>query len=396
MVLRIPQLVMAGVATYLMYLVGRRVLRTEVHAVVAACAFAVGPYFLIWKGARSYGSYSAELLIVLVALLLVTSDDPGTLRWRSAGYGLCVGLTYWLTPSGYVVVLPAWLWLLARARRDGRALLRSGGRHDRRAGPGPLLGGPLPGGAGPEPGLPAHHGVGPAGPPLRPRGTGAHRCGLHQRGALGGRSGWADHPLGLVLAAVVALVRRRRGLLGVLTLRTGSAQPFYLVLLCLPVMVVAYAVSKFAWFATEPCYLHVAYPVLLLALVGLVPRSQPARPDGWVVLVLLLVAGPSLTLLVTRADDVPGDPDDDFPTVIDVLEAEGSTDVYAQYWTAMPLELYADDRLTVGTLIVPDRLLGERMAVDRAPYRVGRGPHRQQRRHHPHAHRPRPSRHHLP
>ena len=368
MVLRIPQLVMAGVATYLMYLVGRRVLRTEVHAVAAACAFAVGPYFLIWKGARSYGSYSAELLVVLVALLLVTSDDPGTLRWRAAGYGLCVGLTYWLTPSGYVVVIPAGVWLLARARRDGRALLAAVAGTV--AGLAPVLYWVARYRAVPVPNPDHRHTTAwdRLGNLFDP--VGREFIGV---AFINGAPGWPIW-LGritlwaLVLAAVIALVRRRRGLLGLLTLRTGSAQPFDLVLLCLPLTVVAYAASEFAWFATEPRYLHVAYPVLLLALVGLVPKpAGPTRRVG-VALVLLFVAGPSLTLLVTRADDVPGSPGPaDYEAVIDLLEGEGSTDVYAQYWTAMPLELYADDRLTVGTLIVPDRLLDERMAVDRAP-----------------------------
>lgn len=365
-VLRIPQLLMAGAATWLMYLVGRRMFHSEVRASVAAIAFALGPFFLVWRGARSSGSYAAEMLIVLAALLLVTSERSETLRWRSAGFGVCFGLTYWLTLTGYYILIPAGLWLVARAWRDRGAVLAAVG--------GTALGllpvlywlvryRYVP--------VPRHGGLATTAwerlqnlfDPVGREFIGV----AHLNGAPGwpvwfGRlTLWA-----LLLVAAVAIARRWRELLDLLTLRTDRPQPFDIVLLCIPVTMAAYVASRFAWFITEPRYLFVAYPILILGLVALIPRRRPAQKAG-VVLVLLFVAGPSVTMLVSRADDVRGTPDDDYPEVVDQLVAEGNTDVYAPYWTAMPLQFYGDERVTVGSLVLPERLLDERRHVDRAP-----------------------------
>jgi hypothetical protein len=365
LVLRIPQLLLAGVAIYLVYVLGRRLLPSDGHAALAAWLFALGPYFLIWKGARSFGSYSAELLVVMFALLLAV-EERWPLLWRSFGIGVCVGLTYWSSFSGFYVLAPVCLWFLASMWREAKAYAA-------------IIGGTIVGAAPVLVWVARYQRIPVPRPGYRPTTVQERFSNLFDEvgrefvgvAHISGEPGW---PVtlgrlvlwGLVALLVIALVRRRHGLWSVIRLRREGREPFDLVLLSIPVVVVGYTASRFAWFTTEPRYLFVAFPLLIFGLARLVPRAGAGR--GLVgAAVILFVAGPSLTLLVTRADDVPGTRDDDLETVVDLLVEDGTTDVYAPYWTSMPLEFVADDRLTVGTLTEPQRLPEERRSVDDAP-----------------------------
>lgn len=367
-VLRIPQLLMSVAACGLVYRVGLRVLPSAWHAALAAVLFAFGPYPLIWKGARSFGSYDAELLVSLATLLVALRFPEQSGRRRAVhafGIGAGAGLTYYLSPSGYYLVIPAALWFLGSARRElqmlGSAALGV------LAGLLPVLYWTVTTGRFPVPD--------PGSLPT----TAVERFGnlFDQIGRqfigvafLYGRPGWPV-TLGrltlwtLALVGLVAIVRRWRGILALLTGRTTDRRPFDTVLLGIPITIVAYVGSEFAYFITEPRYLFAAFPILILGLARLVPQRRPLRTVVSAA-VLVFVAGPSLTFLLSRADDVAGERDRQLARVVDVLEAEGSTFVYAPYWTAMPLEFEAHDRLTVATMALPERLDDERRAVDRA------------------------------
>jgi hypothetical protein len=366
--LRIPQLALAAVTCFATYLVGARMLRTRWHAALAAVLFAVGPYFLIWKGARSFAGYSTELLIVFVTYLLVLDLDlagQGGRRWRSAAAGFCLGITYWVTPSGYYLLVPAALWLAGSIRRSRREVL------------GALVGAAV--GLLPIAYWTVRSGTFPTPSPGTAPTTASERLsnlfdevGREFIGVahLNGNPGWPV-TLGrltlwlLVATAFVALARRARGILDLVTLRTAHRRPFDMILLAVPITIVAYVASKYAWFVTEPRYLFAAFPLLILGLAQLVPaRPRYAVPAA--AAVLLFVGGTSLTLLVSHADDVPGTADHDFEDVVAALERDGTDAVYADYWTAMPLEFVAGDRLVVGSLTTPERLPDERRAVDRA------------------------------
>jgi hypothetical protein len=368
-ILRIPQLLMSVAGCALMYLVGRRILPTVWHAVLAAMLFALGPYFLIWKGARSFGSYDAGLLVslatILLALRFAEQEHRRDRLLHAFGVGVGAGLTYYVSPSGYYLVIPAALWLLASARRELSMLVAAaaGGF----AGLLPVLYWTVSTGQFPTP----DPGTVPT--------TAADRFGnlFDEVGRqfigvayLNGDPGWPVTAgritlWALTVAALVALAFRWRGVLALLTARETDRRPFDLILLAVPVTIAVYVASDYAWFSTEPRYLFAAYPVLLFGLARLVPARAPLR-QVTAAAVLLFVAGPSLTLLVSRADDVAGERDDDLAHVVDVLDEEGSEFVYASYWTAMPLEFVADDRLVVATTALPERLPEERRAVDRA------------------------------
>jgi hypothetical protein len=70
---------------------------------------------------------------------------------------------------------------------------------------------------------------------------------------------------------------------------------------------------------------------------------------------------------VTRADDAPAHRDRDLRRAIAALRKEGTTDVYAAYWTAMPLQFIAGDRLTVGAMNTSLRFPEDRHAVNASP-----------------------------
>jgi hypothetical protein len=368
LVLRIPQLAMAVLSIVLIHLIGRRMLRTGWQAVLVTYLFALGPYFLIWKGARSFGSYSAQMVVGLVALLLATDPRLSERRGAWFGLGLCAGLTYWLSLSGAYLVAPALLWAAGTIWRRSAAMATVAAGAV--VGLVPVIYSTISAGA-----LPSTN------PGYRPSSAGDRFGNLFDevgRELIGvawirGVPGWPIW-LGrvtlwsLAAAVVVAAVVRWRGLRDLVTLRVAHREPSDLLIVSVVVTVAAYVSSKYAWFTTEPRYLFAAYPVLLLGLVRLLPTGGVRPPVRVVaaVAVTAFVALPSLTLLVSRSQDVPGDPEADLAQVIDVLEAEGQTAVYAAYWTAMPLEFYAADRLDVGTLILPERLLEERWAVDAA------------------------------
>ena len=327
------------------------------------------PYFLIWKGARSFGSYDAGLLIslatVLLALRFAEQERRRDRLLHAFGVGVGAGLTFYVSPSGFYLVIPAALWLLASIRREVSMLAAAaaGGV----AGLLPVLYWTVSAGRFPVPD-----------PGTQPTTVADRFSNLFDEvgrqfigvAYLHGAPGWPVTAgritlWALVLAAVVALALRWRGVLALLTAREADRQPFDMILLAVPITIAVYVGSKYAWFSTEPRYLFAAYPVLLFGLARLVPAKGPLRHVA-AAGVVLFVAGPSLTLLVSRADDVAGERDDDLAHVVDVLDEEGSEFVYASYWTAMPLEFVADDRLTVATTALPERLPDERRAVDGA------------------------------
>lgn len=367
--LRIPQVMMAAATCWLIYRVGLRMLKSPSHALMAAALFAVGPYFLIWEGARSKGSYDAELLIVVLGLLFALRLDdelsPQSRGLLSVGFGLCFGITYWLTPSGYYIMIPAGLWFAARAIREWRALCWAAA--GALLGLSPVLYWTAITGSFPIP----NPGIRPSTKAMRLHvlldPIGREFLGVAH---LGGAPGWPMFwgrlvVYGLLALAAIALIRRARGIISLITLRKTHRRPFDVILLALVITIIAYIYSPYGWSSTDPRYLFVAFPILILGLIELIP-IQGWRRTAAAGVVFAIFGGTSLTMLVTHADSVPPTRDRDLQVAADMLVRGGVKDVYAEYWTAMPLEFFADDRLNVGTLIVPDRLLDERRLVDAA------------------------------
>jgi hypothetical protein len=361
-VLRLPQVAIAAAVTAMVYVVGIRVLPTRWHAALAALLFAVGPFFNIWKGVRSHGAYGTAQLVGLLGLWCALQLSPargggeaggGFRRRWAAGVGLACGLGAWLSPSAAYLLLPAVLWTAGCARRMVRLSARGAvagvlaGVLGAAVGAAPALAwvaanGELPGFGGPQPASsPADRLANLAGPVLR---------------SFAGVAAFGDAPVwprplgaGAVLALgaayAVALWRRRRGVADLLRLR--GQRPADLLLVVAPVVAALYMMSANTWYVREPRYLFVAYPALALGLAALVPRAGRAAVAVATAL-LLVVAGTATATLRQQHREGPHDLLGCLGAAADWLVATGHPVVYADYWTGMPLQFAAGDRLTVG------------------------------------------------
>jgi hypothetical protein len=352
-VLRLPQVAIAGAVTAMVYAVGVRMLPTRSHAALAALIFAAGPFFNVWKGDRSHGAYSTAQLVGMLAIwcaLQLRARDDDRARWVF-GVGLACGLGVWLTPLSAYLLLPAALWTAA-------SVVRRPARHAGVAIMGAAFGGAptllwittnheLPGFGGPQ-------------PPTTAVDRLANLTGPVLRSFLGvttfdGAGVWpaplaAAAVLGLGAAYVAALWTRRRGLADLLRLRAQQRRPIDLLLAVPPVVALLYAGSDNAWYVREPRYLFIAYPALALGLAALVPRSGKAMP-ALAAALLLLVGGTSLVTLARQHTHHPPGAHDligCLTSAADRLVRTGHPVVYADYWTGMPLQFVAGDRLTVG------------------------------------------------
>ncbi len=311
--LRLPQVGLAVLACWLVFLVGRELLGVR-RGWLAAALFAVGPFFLAWKGIRSHGAYPTAQVLGLLGIWLALRLQPGhrpappdrpagtdrldagpgrlgrwrAARWPASGrpagwwaawFGVVLGAAAWSAWTAGYLLAPAAVWLAPALRRRAWLLgpIAAGGlvgylpalawavRHHEL----PLLVGSQPS-TGPVERLRLLFG-----PVLR------EFVGV---GYFDAAPGW---PRALQTAAVLGLAAaylagcwwRRRGLAGLLLLRAGGdRRPADLLLLVPPVVVLFYLLSKYTWWAGEPRYLFAAYPALALGLAALPPRRRPAGP----------------------------------------------------------------------------------------------------------------------
>ena len=367
--LRLVQVAIAAGVTVLVYLVGVRMLPTRWHASLAAALFALGPFFNIWKGVRSHGAYGTAQVLGLAGVycaLRLRGANGGAAdgRWL-AGLAFACGLAGWASWSAAYLLLPAvlwaapalWSWLAAAPARDrprrALALLAAATAGylpalawavaNRSL---PLLGGPQPERS------PLDRASGLFGPVLR------EFVGV---GYFHGRPGWplwAQYLAVAVLAAayLAAVWRRRRGLAAVLTLRplaappaAGDRRPGDLLLLVVPVTAVLYVASKYTWWTGEPRYLFAAYPALALGLAALAPRAGRAAVAAGTA-VLVVVGATSLGQLARHSGDGPADLPGCLTSAAGWLSERGVRAVYSDYWTGLPLQFYAGEKLLVGPM----------------------------------------------
>lgn len=356
LVLRLPQVAIAAAVTAMVYVLGVRMLPTRWHAALAALIFASGPFFNVWKGVRSHGGYGLAQLVGLVGLfcaLRLREDGRHRPAWAFV-LGLACGLGVWLSPMSAYLLVPAVLWA-AGALARGPVRLIGGAVVGLALGMAPVLAwlaanGEVPGFGGPQPPSSLVERLGNLGGPVLRMFIGGSTFG---DAAVWPRVLTVVALLALAGAYLAALLRRPRGL--------------GLLLAVPPVVVALYVASDNTWYAREPRYLFVAYPALALGLAALVPRRGRAMLAGAAAL-LALVAGTSLVTLAQQADDGPRDQHGCLRAAADRLVENGRSVVYADYWTGLPLQFAAGDRLTVGIEAGGRWKFPEaRRAVDAAP-----------------------------
>ena len=346
--LRLPLVALSTATCALVYLLAERVLGSAVRATLAAVLFAVSPWFNVVGSVTALGFYVAGQTLCAAVLYgaLRVSDGPRA-GWWLLGTGLCAGLAAWTSLTSLFVLVPAALWLLPLLGRDARRWAAAGAGVV--VGALPLLGWLLRHRALPVPPEPAQASSAPerlgnlVEPVLR------EYVGVSYPHGQGGP--WLPVQVAVVavLAAAYAVaVVRRSGLRDFWLLRVARRRSGDLLLAVPPAVAVLYAASDSTWYTGTPRYLLVTYPLLAVGLAALVPLGSRARRAA----TALLVAGSavlSLGFFREQAVNQPSTRDRDavLRQVADSLVAAGQTRVYAGYWTAMPLQYVAGDRLVV-------------------------------------------------
>jgi 4-amino-4-deoxy-L-arabinose transferase-like glycosyltransferase len=352
--LRLPLVLLCMATCALTYAVAARLFDDPVRPVLAAVLYAVGPWFNIVGSVTSFGFYAAGQFLLIAAVLCA-------LRRSWLLTGLVAGLGLWTSPSALYVLVPAFLWLLPDLGRDrGRWARLAAGTA---VGAAPLLGWLAVHLTLPIPPEPAEASTVPqrlanlAEPVFR------QYAGVTYAHAEGGP--WLPLQILAVLALagayVLAVVRRLRA--------GGPRRPADLLLMVPPAVAVLYAASNSTWYTGTPRYLLVTYPLLAIGVAALVRRVVPAV--AVVALTAVLCAG----FFTGQPPSATREHDRVLAEVAERLAGEGQPFVYANYWTAMPLQYVAGDRLVVATLGGVSRFPRAQAAVDAAarPVFVGSG-----------------------
>lgn len=358
--LRLPLVALCMVTCALVHRVARDVLGSEAKALLAAALYAVSPWFNVIGTVTSLGFYAVGQTLSVAALWCALRAHRG--RWWLFGTGLCAGLGLWTAATALYVLIPVFGWLVPVLGRDARrwGLTAAG-----------FVLGALPMLVD----LAVHRTLPLPADPARPTGV-LERVGnlfgpilrqfvgvtyAHSEGGL-----WLPVQVavvaGLVVAYLVALARRR-GLADLVRGRVERRRPADLLLAVPPVVLVLWAASDATWYTGTPRYLVGVFPLLAIGLAALVPTRIPVVPAVAVAACAALSFGffPTIRASHTRESD------DVLRQVAAVLVAERHTDVYAGYWTAMPLQYVAGDRLAVATAIGVRRFPDAQAAVERAP-----------------------------
>ena len=353
--LRLPLVALCMATCGLVHLIAREVLDSPARAVLAALLYAVSPWFNILGTVTSLGFYAAGQALGAAALYcaLRAARDP---RWLAPA-GLAAGLAVWTALTALYVLVPVFVWLVPVLRRDARrwAALAAGFG----LGAAPLLGWLAVHRTLPVPGTPAEstsllQRLGNLADPVAREYVGV---------AYGYGEGGLWLPLqvaillGLAAAYVLALSRRS----WLVPFLRGRGRPADVLLAVPPVVAVLYLASDSTWYVGTPRYLGGTYPLLAVGLAALVPLGL-----RWAVPVLVGSAVLSASFFPTigggtRARDAV------FAQVTDTLVAEGHTAVWAGYWTAMPLQYVAGDRLAVATVGGVQRFPRAQAAVEADP-----------------------------
>jgi hypothetical protein len=350
--LRLVDVALMAAACWLTYAVGRRMLDSSWRAALAAVLMAFAPYWTFAKGSHSDGAYPSLLIVGLLSIYCALRLlEDRRLRWAAAG-GFFAGAVLWLGQSGIELLVPALLIALPVLVRSVRAWLV--------ALPAALL--------GMAPSIAwslRHHNFAAVDihlqTPPTSLGTRVHNVfGAILRefigvAGLGGAPGWPyllQHLIVAVLAVtfLVAVYRRRRGVLAVITARVDGRTPVDALLVSVPIVAVLYVSSRSAWDNGTPKYLFVFTPVLLWLLAAAVPRRPPALSRAVAAGLAVVMVATSMTMLVNRHDKYPGTSDAELRTAIRYLVEHNYRDVYAEFWTAMPMLYLADGALDIAPL----------------------------------------------
>lgn len=340
--LRLPDVALCVLIGVVLYRLATRMIGPQA-ATFTVALYAVWPLFGLVYGIRASGAYNAATLVGLLAVHVALGDSPR--RW--AWVGLLAGVGVWLTPTSAFLTGPALAWLLPQVRASWRRLGMV------------VVGGLL--GLAPVLFWSALHGrwgalgsaaVAPEGSTPLTRAEGLVRDTLPM--ILG--VAWKDgDPLVTTAGVVLALAGLTMTFLAVAWRRGralragGGVRPTDLVIVALPWCLALYVASPYTWWTTEPRYLHLLVPWLVLAAAGLTAGVSAGRGRrlAWQAAVLVVAVG--LGGLGVRAAVGEGwaNREDDLAAAASFLTERGLTEGYGDYRPAFTLTLASDERVAV-------------------------------------------------
>lgn len=310
-VLRTVQIVLNVVSCWLIYLIGGRLFDDRWRPVLAALLFAVGPIFQIARGSTTTGSYTAQLMLCLLTLWCALSLISMRTRWSQWLAAIVIGFattgTFYLSASGYFVLLPVFLYALPgllRLRLLWPAVAAAAV------------------GAAPNLLWAIHHdtSIVPSVGVIKSTMTGRIKALLdtvgreffglaHANGVPGVPLGWARLIVWLGFAALfIAVAVRWRSILALLLCRIQGRRPLDVVIVAGVLGSFLFVISKYAGLLLDPRYLYVSNVTLVLLLAALAspaairtllrwlapttPTSvaSPAGTEGPVVAEIMVVA----------------------------------------------------------------------------------------------------------
>ena len=332
-VIRLVPVALTGVASFLVWRIGRRTVG-EPAAQIAAVLFWIWPAYLVWKSTRAHGFYGSGLVLVCLVLLLVVRLVERRSRLDAALLGVVLGLGWWQTPQIVPVALPTLAWLAWRrpvVLRDTWLVA-------------------LPAVLAALPWLVsnlAHDGwsfdVSSGETPYPTRLRGFFSATLPM--ALGVRIPFtSEWPLGPALSGLLYV---GLGVVFAIAWWRGRTTPRGLLFVVVAAFPFLYALSPSTWIVDEPRYVVVLLPVLALLVaqaLGGVRRAAIAIGVAVVLSTLTLTHLATAPAFVERADGlfVPKD----FDPLVSALESRGLDHVFASYWIAYRLDFETRERIT--------------------------------------------------
>lgn len=342
------------------YLLGRRLLRDEWAARVAALVIAFPPVLLTLYTTVSLGGYGEALLLGNILLLLghrlVHEDRDRLGRWLL--FGFLAGLGFWTFGLILVYLLPLAAFLLVRGlwQRWQAALWAGIGFF---VGSSPWWGYVLTHGlvAVEELGGSAIAGASPAGPIENAL---AHAVNLVLFGlpALAGlRPPWSVEAILPLLAVPALVIWLRVGVFMIAQLRSRSAWLVGTWPLLAGVCATLIAAFILTPFGADPSgrYFLPLYAPLALGLGALLSRARAARPGlAWAGLVAVLgynLAGNAWAVahnppgLTTQFDPISQLAPNRERELMDFLLAHNGARGYSNYWVTFPIAFLSDERV---------------------------------------------------
>jgi len=345
--LRLVDVALMASAVWLVFVVGRRLLASEPRAALASGIFALGNYWVLWKGNHSDGAYPCLLVVCLIAMTCAGAVASGRRQTGAVlGLGLCLGMIGWLGQSGFELAIPAVLLAGPVIAVNARLIA--------------TVCAAAVAGAAPSLVWSMNHGI------FAPLDIGlqTQHTTLQQRvgnvfgplvseflGIAGayGRGGWPVMLQRLVvgcalLGVATMLWHRRTAIRYVLTLRHGGGrQPLDVIVVAVPIVLVCYCLSRSAWDTANPHYLFVFAPVPAWLIASVVPFGLHIGRMAIAATLTAALVATSAVMIAHRYATSPGASDAELHAALRYLAVHDEHAGYAVFWTAMPLQYFAGD-----------------------------------------------------